>query len=706
MFLILLGPAAGTLPAQMEERDLVIRSLSFQGNHAIPDPALAAAISTTASSWFARAFLIRSLGLGEKRYFNELEFRRDVLRLEVFYKRSGYPDVTVDTLVRRTTNDVYVSFRITEGRPILVAAQTVSGLDSLPARMRDEALVDLPLREGDVFNRYLMQITADTIRQRLRNRGYPTAMVFTGFESRSEEYTASVAFDVIPGEPAVFGRARVEGAVRLDTAVVRDLLYARPGRPFSEADLFQSQRNLYKTDLVRSVSVDVDSATWEAGMDSVPLLVQLSESRPNRIRAGVGYATTECFRTTAQWTARNFLGEARTLELTGQLSRIGVGDPVDFGLADNICSVTREDTIGSSKVNYRLGATVRRPAFLGPPNTLALTLFAERRSEFKVYLREEVGASVEIQRESPRRRLPVSLSYTLSYGETEATPVSFCAFFNACTPEVIDQLRQRRLLAALAAKVSAPRSNSPVDPSRGYNANFEVTYASELIGSSAFQQFTRFFGDIAWYRPLSRDVVLSWRIRGGLIFSPEVAVGAETNSFVPPEQRFYAGGPNDVRGFNRNELGPVVYVVTDSALRSVGGDPDALPADSVQVAPTGGNTLLVGNVELRLPSPIFPDRLRFAAFLDAGTLWERGRSDEFGRARLRFTPGFGLRIGTPLGPARLDLAYNGYVSAPGPLFRADTTGQLEQIRDAFQVDRRGRFLGVPLTFQFSVGQPF
>jgi outer membrane protein assembly complex protein YaeT len=706
VFLTFLGPAAGPLPAQTEERDLVIRSLEFEGNHAIPDPALAAAISTTASSWFARAFLIRSLGLGEKRYFNELEFRRDVLRLEVFYKRSGYPDITVDTTVRRTPNDVYVTFRITEGRPILVAAQTVSGLDSLPADVREAALVDLPLREGDVFNRYLMQVTADTLRQRLKNRGYPTAMVFTGFESSSENYTASVAYDVVPGEPALFGEARVAGATRLDTAVVRDLLFARPGRPFSEADLFQSQRNLYKTDLVRSVSVDVDSANWEPGADSVPLLVQLSESRPYRIRAGLGYATTECFRTTAQWTARNFLGEARTLELNGQLSRIGVGDPVDFGLADNICSVTREDTIGSSKVNYRLAATVRRPAFLGPPNTLSLTVFAERRSEFKVYLREEVGASVEIQRESPRARLPVSLSYTLSYGETEATPVSFCAFFNACTPDVIDQLRQRRLLAALAARLSAPRSNSPVDPSRGYNANVEVTYASELIGSSAFQQFTRLFADIAWYRPLTRDVVLSWRVRGGLIFSPEVAVGASTNSFVPPEQRFYAGGPNDVRGFNRNELGPVVYVVTDSALRSVGGDPDALPADSVQVAPTGGNTLLVGNVELRLPSPVFPDRLRFAAFLDAGTLWERGRADEFGRARLRFTPGFGLRIGTPLGPARLDLAYNGYVSAPGPLFRADSTGDLEQIRDAFQIDRRGRFLGVPLTFQFSVGQPF
>jgi outer membrane protein insertion porin family len=684
----------------------VVRSLKFEGNRAITDPALAAAISTTASSWFARAALIRSLGLGEKRFFNELEFRRDVLRLEVLYKRSGYPDVQVDTVVRRGARDVYITFRLTEGRPVLVATQAVTGVDTLPADVGQKLLVDLPLREGDVFNRYLMQVTADTISRRLRNHGYPTATVFTGFESNTETYTASVGFEAVPGAPAVFGTTRVEGAQRLDTSVVRDLLFARPGRPYSDADLIQSQRNLYKTDLVRSVSVDVDSANWQPGADSVPLLVQLSESRPYRIRAGVGYATTECFRTSAQWMARNFLGEARTLELNGQLSRIGVGDPLDFGFADNICSVTREDSIGSSKVNYRLGATVRRPAFLGPPNTLALTLFAERRSEFKVYRREEVGASVEIQRESPRSRLPVSLSYTLSYGETEATPVSFCAFFNACTPDVIDQLRQRRLLAALAAKLSIPRANSPIDPTRGYNASVEVTYASKLIGSSAFQQFTRVFAEAAWYRPLSRDVVLSWRIRGGLIFSPEVAVGAELNSFVPPEQRFYAGGPNDVRGFNRNELGPVVYVVTDSALLSVGGNPDNLLADSVQAAPTGGNTLLVGNVELRIPSPIFPERLRFAAFVDAGTLLERGRDGDFGRARIRITPGFGLRLATPLGPARLDLAYNGYDPTPGPLFVADRAGNLQQIRDVFQIDRRGRVLGVPLTFQFSVGQPF
>ena len=38
-------------------------------------------------------------------------------------------------------------------------------------------------------------------------------------------------------------------------------------------------------------------------------------------------------------------------------------------------------------------------------------------------------------------------------------------------------------------------------------------------------------------------------------------VATERGSFIPPEHRFYAGGPSDVRGFHRNELGPVVYVV-------------------------------------------------------------------------------------------------------------------------------------------------
>lgn len=706
---LLLMPSAAPAqqPAELPsaaQAPRVVRQLDFEGNHAIGSATLAAAIGTTNSSWFARFPLFRWIGLGAKRYFDEQEFRRDVLRLEVLYKRSGYPDVQVDTLVRRDPENVYITFKITEGRPILVTSIAVTGLDTVSERLRHAAVGDLPLREGDPFNRYLMQLSADTIGQRLRNRGRPTARVFPGFESNRETYTATVSFDVRPGDRAVFGAARIEGTQRLDPDVVRDLLTAREGRPYSEDALLASQRNLYKSDLVRAATVTVDSSRWTPGDDSVPVLVQVGESPPYRIGAGVGYATQECFRTTASWTARDFLGAGRVFELSGQASRIGVGRPVDFGLRDNLCTAARDDTVGSSKVNYNLTATVRHPAFLSPYNTLSLSLFAERRSEFKVYLREDVGASLDLTRVSTRRRLPVSLVYTLSYGRTEATPASFCAFFNACTPDIISQLRQRRLLAALTGRIAWPRANSPLNPTRGYNATIETTWASRLIGSSPLQQFTRVLGDIAWYRPVSRDVTFTWRLRGGLIFSPSVAVGSQTNSFVPPEQRFYAGGPNDVRGFNRNELGPVVYVVRDSTLMNA-GSVAALSQDSVQVAPTGGNTLVVGNAELRVPSPIFPTRMRLAAFVDAGGLWERGRTD-VSPVQIRITPGIGLRVATPLGPARLDVAYNGYALSQGALYQSNTDGSLTLIQDKYSIDRRNRFLGLPLTFQFSVGQPF
>ena len=135
----------------------------LRGNKAIRDAALASAIATTNSSWFARAFLFRWLGLGEKRYFDEQEFRRDVVRLEVLYQRSGYPARGRSTpwsgAPPRTSTSRSVSRKVS---PILVTrARASPGLDSLPARVRRPALLDLPLQQGDPFNRFAMQASAD-----------------------------------------------------------------------------------------------------------------------------------------------------------------------------------------------------------------------------------------------------------------------------------------------------------------------------------------------------------------------------------------------------------------------------------------------------------------------------------------------------------------------------------------------------------------
>jgi outer membrane protein assembly factor BamA len=121
----------------------IVRQLAFEGNKAIPDEVLASAIATTNSSWFARAFLFRWLGLGEKRFFDEQEFRRDVVRLEVLYRRSGYPRATVDTTVARDPVNVFIIFRIAEGPPIRVTSIGVTGLDTLPTRLHQLTLRDL-----------------------------------------------------------------------------------------------------------------------------------------------------------------------------------------------------------------------------------------------------------------------------------------------------------------------------------------------------------------------------------------------------------------------------------------------------------------------------------------------------------------------------------------------------------------------------------
>ena len=154
-----------------------------------------------------------------------------------------------------------------------------------------------------------------------------------------------------------------------------------------------------------------------------------------------------------------------------------------------------------------------------------------------------------------------------------------------------------------------------------------------------------------------------------------------------------------MRGFDRNELGPVIYIVSDEAAAAFPGG--NFPEDSVNVAATGGNTLALGNVELRLPSPLFRSRLRLAAFVDAGGTWQRGAvtSDPV----IRVTPGVGVRLTTPLGPARLDVAYNPYKLQAGPLFQVDTLGVLTAVpgQETFVLDRKGR-----VTVHFAVGQPF
>jgi len=680
-----------------------VRGLGFVGNHALDDYTLSSAISTTRSSWFATNPFVRWLGLGEKRYFDEQAFRRDVVRLLLLYRQSGYMTAVVDTSVVRTAKDAYITFRIYEGDPVRVARLDVLGVVGIldTARLRRA----LPLQIGDPFNRFLLQASADTIAARLRNAGHPYAEVLRNFDSEAGVLRAEVTLEAIPGPEMRVGEVMVRGLVHVDTSTVRRMLAVRPGERFRQDALYQSQRDLYGMAVFRSANVLLVDSLQPPNGDGTPdstvrILVQVQEGPQHRVRLGAGYGSVECLRVQTAWTANDFVGGARTLDLSARLSKIGGGSG-----SSQLCSPFFSDSSWTlDTLNYTLGATLRQPGFLSRAHSASVGVFAERRSEFQVYTREAVGGNVDVTFNT-RRQVPVTVGYAYSVGRTKAASAIYCSIFRVCTDASQAFLRNRRPFAAVTVTAVRGHVNNVLDPTEGSLLTTTVLHASRAVGSDTLYEFNRGEIEISRYHPIGRRVVFAWRVRGGTILPQKVTLSGQRVAFVPPDQRFYGGGPNSVRGYGRNGLGPRVYVVSDTSDAQV----DTVVAGGkvfrgVTNAATGGNSAVVLSAELRFPSPIFAQRMRLGLFVDVGQVWERGE-ELLSVQGVRVTPGAGVRFATPLGPVRVDVAYNGYPDERGPLL-LQTTDSLVQIRSDYPPVGTTKNFWQRLVLQFAVGQAF
>ena len=693
--------AARPLSAQ-QEPERVVRGLTFVGNRAVDDYTLETVIATSSSSYFATAFWLRWLGLGAKRYFDEVEFQRDVVRLILFYRQSGYMHAVIDTTVRRTPHDVYITFRVYEGEPVRVRRLEITGIGGIiDANKLGRAL---PLKVGDPFNRLLFQASADTIGAWLRNRSYPYEQVLRNFDSDVSADTAAIQFDAVPGPRMWVGRVDVQGLQRVDTGTVLHTLSIKPGDQYHEDQLYRSQRDLYGSGVFRSATVTlVDSLPPQPGDSLVDIQVNVVEGPRHRIRFGGGYGTLDCFRGQAGWSSFGFLGDARVLDLGLQVSKIGVGKPLDGGFAHNVCRALLDESGQNDRfsdtLNYNISLTLFQPAFLSPRHTASIGVFAERHSEVKTFARTQVGTTLSMTFNA-RRKVPVGVTYTYTVGRTDADPAVFCSVLNACDDSTQRFFNTRRPFASVGITAALRTENNPLDPISGGHVGATLLNSSRFLGSSSLYEFNRGEFEVARFFQLGRRGTFGWRVHVGAVFPGLVTVKGvdSTQQFVPPDQRFYAGGPNSVRGFSANELGPKVYV-TDSI--TVAGTDTTF--HRVQTSPTGGNALVVGNLELRVPSPVLPQRVQLAGFVDAGQVYIRQR-DVLSLKSIRVTPGVGFRIVTPLGPVRVDVAYNSYAPESGVLWFSDGKN-LTRLRNTFQQPRPSTFLR-RLLVQFAIGQAF
>jgi len=597
------------------------------------------------------------------------QVRADVASLARFYRAAGYFGTRVSPEVQPDGGGVEITFAIQRGDPIILDVLDVEGVDGiLDADSLEERL---PLRPGSIFDLGRFAVAWEQVRRALASRGHAYADVLRNFSVDTIDNTAVATLVAVPGPQVVVDSILVSGAEHLGRRAALRQLTFRPGDLLRRSSLVESQRNLYDLELVQIAAVGVAPDSLQAvpgDSATATVAVQLAEAPVHQVDAAVGFGTEECLRTEAQWVSRSFGGGARRLALFGSVSKIGTGEPFRLGSGGRLCQSVLGDTI-TNLFDYRVSADLSQPYFLSPRNRLSANIYAERLSEPKVYQREALGARLGVTRRLADRTF-LGASLEAERGSTKASPALFCAAFRFCEPEIADSLARARTRNDLSLSFSHDRTDLPLNPTRGFTLRAGVVWASPRLASEV--EFVRWTGEAAAYRTVARGWVAAAVVRLGNFFRS--ATLNPDGNFLPPEERFYAGGASSVRGFDRNELGSGVWVADSVRVET---DGDTVPIEATFI-PTGGTSLAVASLELRMPSPVLRRLVGLAAFLDGGavgggSLWDL-RSQDW-----KLTPGVGLRLQTPVGPVRLDIAHNPYGRPDGPLLLTDSTGAITRV---------------------------
>jgi outer membrane protein assembly factor BamA len=650
---------AGSLGAQGPE----VVELRFMGAMSFPHSELAAAITTSQTRCPNLLYeLVCWAGVGqEPAYLEAGALESDALRLRVFYHERGYRGASIRADTIRVGRGVRVTFEIDEGQPTRVATVEVVGAPG------DLKLVPIPLRVGAPFDVVAYEAARDTLLARLRNSGYARAQVLVGYGVvREDPFSARVRYDVVPGRPVRIGEISVTGNRAASAELVRRMLTFREGSRYDRSALLESQRNLYGLQIFHHAEVRAD---LNGAADApVPITVQVAEGTMRRVRVGGGVSNAECGNVEGRWLNRNFMGEGRRLELRGQVGNL---------LMDQCqqVPVLATDYEPYGQLTGVISAEFSQPWFFGPRNSLGTGVFAERRSVPEVFVRTATGGHVSVGR-SIGRGTGITLAYRPEWTRLGAEgDLFFCVNFIACAYEDARLLREPHWLAPVTATFSADRTDVALTPSAGYILRADIEHAGSYTGSSF--AYTRLIGEGSTYRGRAGGTVLASRVRGGVVWPHDGSSGTGALR-VNPQKRFFAGGPNSVRGVDQYRLGPTVlginavpWLVTAGDVPGAGAVGAGCNVESIndgscgvgmlsealfQRRPVGGEVLLEGNVELRFALPFPGDRLRGAAFVDAGQVWLR--AEDVSLREIVATPGVGLRYYSPVGPIRMDAGFD------------------------------------------------
>jgi outer membrane protein insertion porin family len=637
-----------------------IRSINFVGNKQFNDTRLRREIATRQSRWW-RFFERR-----DNYNPGQVEYDRDLLRQ--FYTNEGYADFRVVSAVADLApdrRDFYMTFTVDEGAKYNFGKITVQ--TELEKLSGERLALVLPLREGELFRSKAIEDAIDTITFSAGTAGYASVDIVPVQTRNPETNTIDINFEVNEGPRVYIERIDIVGNTQTLDRVIRREIRVAEGDAYNQVLLDNAEDRIKNLGFFDREKVEI---TQEPGStdDRNIVKVKVAEQPTGELAFSAGFSSADEFLFSASASQRNFRGRGQFL------------------------SARIQTTSRQNDIEFRF----TEPKFQDRDLAVGLDLFATQSDFF-----EEAGFQNSVIGGGGRVFFPISnrdnlgLRYNLRSDDLQIDPLltdcSSAAFFRS---SLCDQ-QGRRLTSQIGYTLSFDRTNSFVEPTRG----FEVSFSQDLAGLGGDVNYLRNEIRGGIYRGLFPNIVASARLEAGYIES-------WNDDVIRINNRFFKGG-SDFRGFDVAGLGPreVQYVFNtetiavnpgvaprpqsiplldangaqqtnssgqllfESAVRDAAGN--LLPAEVRPFNALGGKAYAVGTLELSFPIPYAPEEFGIdgAFFAEFGTVGllddidKNRRADEpfssfrvDDSASLRASAGVSIFWDSPFGPVRFDFS--------------------------------------------------